>query len=136
MATLSAEEVEACCSDVLKTSDGTEVVWSLWTDLESGCMDAARVNEMIVHARNRLALIYHRYICGEVPKRKLKITINGEPVPEYDPFQRKHNATQPSDPETIRIKRQVVKITSYILPHYSKLKQSEFENLSGDEGLL
>jgi len=137
MATLSAEEVEACCSDVLKNSDGTEVVWSQCDRLsENGCINQAQFNEMIVHARNRLALIYHRYICGEVPKRKLKIIINGEPVPEYDPFQRKHNATQPSDPETIRIKRQVIKITSYILPHYSKLKQSEFENLSGDEGLL
>lgn len=137
MATLTPQEVEQACSGALKSHDGTEVIWTQCDRLsEEGGINQDQFNEMVVYARNRLALIYHRYLGNEVPRKKLTITVNGTPVEEYDPFHRKHNATQPSDPEIIRIAKKQVKITSYILPHYSKLKQSEFENLAGDEGLI
>lgn len=137
MAVLSSAEVEANCSEGFCAGDGTEIVWSQCDRLsEDGRITQDQFNEMIVHARNRLALIYHRYICGEVRGKKLKISINGLPVQEYDPFYRKHDATQPLEVETLRINRKTITITPYLLPHYSKLKQTEYENLSGEEGLL
>jgi len=137
MAVLSEGEVEAACSEELRSGDGTEIVWTECDRLsEEGSINQSQFNEMIVHARNRLALIYHRYICGEVHRKKLAIIMNGLAVQEYDPFYRKHDATQPLEIETVRINRKAVTITPYILPHYSKMKQAELENMSGEEGLL
>lgn len=138
MGILSEKEIQTCCSPDLLSKDGTEVIWTNCDRLsEGGTLNQAEFNDLIVHARNRLALIFHRYIAGEVRGKKLTITLNGEPVPEYDPFHKQHAATQPLEVETLRISRKAtVVIHPYILPHYSKLKLSELEKLSGDEGLL
>jgi len=138
MGILSEKEIQAICSPDLLSTDGTEVIWKNCDRLsEDGALNQAQFNDLIVHARNRLALIFHRYVAGEVRGKRLTIKLNGEPVPEYDPFHKKHNATQPLEIETIKISaKSKIIIHPYILPHYSKLKISELEKLAGDEGLL
>lgn len=138
MGILAEKEIQAFCSPDLLSRDGTEVIWSKCDRLsEDGALDQDQFNDLIVHARNRLALIFHRYIAGEVRGKRLTIMLNGEPVPEYDPFHRKHDATQPLEIEKLKISGQAkIIIHPYILPHYSKLKISELDKLAGDEGLL
>lgn len=138
MGILSEKEIQALCSPDFLSRDGTEIVWSKCDRLsEDGSLNQVQFNDLIVHARNRLALIFHRYIAGEVRGKRLTIKLNGEPVPEYDPFYIKHDATQPLEVETLKISGQSkIIIHPYILPHYSKLKISELDKLAGDEGLL
>jgi hypothetical protein len=138
MGILSEKEIQALCSPDLLSRDGTEVIWNKCDRLsEDGSLNQDQFNDLIVHARNILALIFHRYIAGEVRGKRLTIKLNGEPVPEYDPFHRKHDATQPLEVETLKIPGQPkIIIRPYILPHYSKLKITDLDKLAGDEGLL
>lgn len=138
MGILSEKEILASCSPDLLSRDGTEVIWRKCDRLsDDGSIDQDQFNDLIVHARNRLALIFHRYVAGDVRGKRFTITLNGEPIPEYDPFHRKHDATQPLEVETLKISGQAkIVIHPYILPHYSKLKSSELDKLAGDEGLL
>ncbi len=138
MAICSDEEVRSSCSEHILNKDGTEVVWSNCDRLSEGkSLNQAQFNELIIHARNRLALIYHRYICGEVRGKKLSIELNGIPVPEYDPFHRHHEATMQLECENLKMPgRKKITVQPYVLPHYSKLKPADLDKLSGDEGLL
>lgn len=138
MGILSGKEISSKYSSEQLNGEGTEVIWNKCDRLsEDWSLNQAQFNALIIHARNRLALIFHRYIAGEVKGKKLSIELNGEFVPEYDPFHRNHDATQPLEIETIKISgRSKIVIHPYILPHYSKLKISELDKLAGDEGLL
>jgi len=138
MAIYSGKEVRNSCSEYLLKGDGTEVVWSKCDRLSEGkSLDQSQFNELIIHARNRLALIYHRYISGEVRGKKLSIELNGLLVPEYDPFHRHHEATMQLECESLKMPgRKKITVQPYVLPHYSKLKPADLDKLSGDEGLL
>jgi hypothetical protein len=138
MGILSEEEVYATCSKYLLANDGTEVIWEKCDRLsESHSLNQDQFNSLIIHARNKLSLIYHRYLAGEVKGKKLTIELNGIPVPEYDPFHRKHEATMQLESEILKMGgKKKITVQPYVLPHYSKLKPSELEKLSGDEGLL
>jgi len=138
MAIYSGKEVRNSCSEYLLKGDGTEVVWSKCDRLSEGkSLDQSQFNELIIHARNRLALIYHRYISGEVRGKKLSIELNGLQVPEYDPFHRHHEATMQLECESLKMPgRKKITVQPYVLPHYSKLKPADLDKLSGDEGLL
>jgi hypothetical protein len=54
----------------------------------------------------------------------------------YDPFHREHKATQQLELETLKIGKSLVKIQPYVLPHYSKITLSEYEQLGGEEGFV
>lgn len=138
MGILAEDEIKTTCSEYLLKSDGTEVVWRKCDRLsENQSLTQDQFNDLVVHARNKLALIYHRFIAGEVKGKKLSIILNGAQVPEYDPFHRKHEATMQLECEPLKISgRKIITIQPYILPHYSKLKLADLEKLSGDEGLL
>lgn len=138
MGILGDSEVKAECSKELLDADGTEIIWRKCDRLSEGqSLNNEQFNELIVHARNKLALIYHRFINGEVKSRKLSIELNGTPVPDYDPFHRKHEATMQLECETLKMGgRKKITAQPYILPHYSKLKPADLDKLSGDEGLL
>ncbi|MBE1424847.1 hypothetical protein H4684_001486 [Desulfomicrobium macestii] len=131
-------EVKAECSKELLDSDGTEIIWRRCDRLSEGkTLNNEQFNELIIHARNKLALIYHRFINGEVKSKKLTIELNGIPVPDYDPFHRKHEATMQLECEPLKMGgRKKIRVQPYILPHYSKLKPADLDKLSGDEGLL
>ena len=138
MGVLSKTEIRKVCSEHFLTNGGTEIVWEKCDRLsESGSLDQVQFNELIVHARNKIALIFHRYLSGVVKGKKLTIWLNGVQIPEYDPFYKEHAATQQLEAEHLKVSAQAkVCVQPYILPHYSKLKVSEFEKLAGDEGFL
>ena len=138
MAVFSPREAAAICGEELSTSDGTEVIWKRCDRLsENGTLTSDDFNELISHARRRLALIFHRFISSEGNAPKLEIALNGQAVPRFDPFYRDHDATFLLEMEPIPVPGGTkIKVQPYILPHYSKLKSSELESLAGEEGLL
>ncbi len=111
--------------------NGTVVIWRsldrLFED-EIGKKRDEIVNEKLDVVEKHLALVFHRFLSGEVKRRKkLSITINGHNVEPFDPFCRKNSATQMMPEEIFRIGDATVRMQPYILPHHSKLSASEYD---------
>ena len=137
MGVLEPEEILAIASPQLTITGGVEIIWSNCDRLsENSSLTIGEFNALIVHARNRLALIFHRYLAGEVRGRRLVIQLNGEKIDPWDPFYQDHDATQELETEALELAGETVNIKPFILPHYSKLKQSQYDKMGGEEGFL
>lgn len=112
-------------------STGTLVIWQDLDRLledETGQKRDEIVNEKLASVEKHLALVYHRYLAGEVKGRgKLTIRINGHLVIAFDPFCRKNPATQLLQEEKIWMGDVPIIIQPYILPHHSRLSATEWE---------
>ena len=137
MGVLEAADIETSASPEVLQNDGVEVIWSNCDRLsENGSLTIAEFNALIVHTRDRLALIFHRYLSGEIRGRRLTVRLNGQKVEPWDPFYGDHEATQPLEPESLEIGGRSIDIQPFILPHYSKLKTTQYDRLGGEEGFL
>ncbi|MDR1086377.1 MAG: ATP-binding protein [Deltaproteobacteria bacterium] len=96
----------------------------LWRKLDR--LDAKAVSAEIAALEHHLSLVFHRFLDGEATGKKLEIKINGKQVECFDPFCRKYQATQHFAPEYVAIAGARVKITPFVLPHYTKLTKSEY----------
>lgn len=137
MGVLDADEISALASPELLVTDGVEVIWADCDRLsENGSVTQGEFNALIFHAGNRLALIFHRYLSGELRGRKLTLWLNNRKIEPLDPFYRDHEATQQLEAESLEIGGRTIDIQPFILPHYSKLLSSQHEQLGGEEGFL
>jgi hypothetical protein len=138
MGVLSAKEIGEIASPELRQHSGTEIRWSDCDRLsDDGAIKEEDFNDRIVHARNKIALIYHRYLSGDVPKRKaLNIYFNRQRIEGFDPFHAKHDSTQELEREVLKVGKGTIVIQPYVLPHYSKITLSAYEQLAGEEGFL
>ena len=124
------------------TESGTELIWSNCDRLsENGTLSRNQFNNLIVQARQKLSLIFHRYLSGEQGKFKpLRISLNNTPLEEIDPFCRSNLATRSFDPETIELRsnnhKSKIMMQAFTLPHYSKLSEDDYEKFGGEEGYL
>jgi hypothetical protein len=137
MGVLEPADIDAVVSPELWTTGGVEVVWSNCDRLsENESLTVSEFNALIVHARNRLALIFHRYLGGEVRGHRLTVRLNGQKIEPWDPFYRDHEATQALEPENLKVGGRSIEIQPFILPHYSKLKVGQYDRLGGEEGFI
>ena len=138
MVILNEDEISSLLKNSISGNGGTEIIWTKCDRLsENGNLSLSQFNELIVSARNRLSLIYHRYLRGSHGASKLQISVNGTPLEEVDPFYTHHPATQPLPEETIVLRTgETIRLRAYTLPHYSKLRKSEYETLGGEEGYV
>ena len=112
-------------------STGTLVIWRsldrLFED-ETGPKRDELVNEKLDLVEKHLALVFHRFLSGDVPwRKKLSIIVNGHLVEPFDPFCKKNASTQLLPEEVLRIDGHTVTMQPYILPHHSKLSPAEYE---------
>ncbi len=138
MGVLGQEEANLLLSRSFDEASGTELIWENCDRLsEDGALSQDNFNELIVYARNKLSLIFHRFINPEKGSRKLSIFLNKIEIDEYDPFHQLHLATQPLEPEVVTLSGgEKIGFQAYVLPHYSKLEKSEYERLGGEEGYV
>ena len=113
------------------TEHGTTVIWRnldrLFED-ERGDRRHEIVNEKLDALERHLALVFHRFLAGEIKgTKKLTITVNGHPVAQFDPFCRKNPATQILPEEVVRVAQTEVHIQPYILPHHSRLTAADYD---------
>lgn len=138
MQTLDADEALEACSPDWQDGEGTEIIWNACDRLsEQGELSEDRFDELVVEARDEIALIFHRYIEGTIEGRpRLGVTLNNTALPARDPFLRKHPATiaLPLDREVIG--GALICIQAYILPHFSKVSDHDQALLEGNEGLI
>ncbi len=82
--------------------------------------------EKIDSAREHLGLVFHRYITGERGLKKLSITINGDLIQSFDPFE---GAGKYFPDEEINN----IKIEAFQLPHISKVPIKQYKKLAGKD---
>ncbi len=139
MTTFDESEVKEICPDLLKKKQGTVVIWERLDRLTNqGEMSEDQFYGIIEEAVEELGLIYHRFLLGFDGARKVKLELNGERVEGFDPFLRDEPATQKLPQESIEYKSELLKMTPYILPHYSKVKGGvqRYKRLEGREGFI
>lgn len=122
--------------DALKEHEtGTLVVWQNLDRLKAGEANFKEaLGRKIDLVRDHLSLVFHRYLSGEPGIKKLKISINGEPVVPADPFLL-DKSTQIMDDEAIKINGQKIVVRPYILPHLSKMTMADRKKLGNSEDM-
>lgn len=111
-----------------RSESGTLVIWEN-LDRHEG----ANFSLEIDYLRSHLSLVFHRFIEG-LGSKKLRISINNNPIFPFNPFNIDNIATQQINEEKLRVYEEVVTIQPYILPHHSKTSQQEFERYATEDG--
>ncbi|MBM6498354.1 ATP-binding protein [Flavobacterium macrobrachii] len=114
-----------------KLQSGTLVVWE-----EIDKIPTANLAEMIDKLRKHLSLVFHKFLEGQIPGKKLNILVNSNPIKAFNPFNINHPATQQITSEKINIYGSSVSIQPFILPHHSKISQQEYELYATEEGYV
>lgn len=74
-----------------------------------------------------LGMVFHRFLAGEVPERRLRITVNGSKVEPWDPFCRREQKTEELPSKDLTVNGEggagLVRVQRYVLP-----RQNEFSS--------
>lgn len=111
--------------DGLLPKTGTYVCWASSDRIIQNISDkddlTIHVNRLIGSLKEKLALIFHKYL----DKQKLKLLVNGEPIYGLDPFCLKGGPDVPHSTlvfeEVFNIDGAQVFIKGYLLPHASRM---------------
>jgi hypothetical protein len=117
-------------------TSGTVVVWQKLDRLvsEAAASSAAAQNHFhaaIDEVKHHLAMTFHDYLTG---RGALQILINDHRLSGWDAFLSDHDATQCVAEETVEWNGSEVKLTSYVLPHHTRLSAEEWERAGGPRG--
>ena len=114
-----------------ETDHGTYIYLSEFDRLKS---QTGNISESFSKAlgdmEEHISLVFHRFI-----DNGLVVELNGRELDSKDPFLSEHPATQRKKEENIYIKGNKIVLKPYILPHLSKLSQSDLDKLGGKERL-
>ena len=131
------------CREILLTiateivsQSGTVVIWQDCDRLSDGyAISRDNFHSKIIEAKNKLSLIFHRYL--EAPAgRRILVKLNEMELEAIDPFLKNHPATQPQQTEVIKYTGLgKIIVSPYILPHLSKLTGDEIQEIEGVEGI-
>jgi hypothetical protein len=112
--------------DLLKGSGGTVVLWQSLDRIlgyrdPNGEPARRRLAAMCREVEGHLAVVFHRYLSGEVRGRQLRIQVNGTEIRPWDPFAREEQATKRLEPIRIRLGQSDVRgeitLEPFVLPH-------------------
>lgn len=114
---------------------GTAVVWEHLDRLGTTSGDPARaIDRAMAEAADHLALVFHRFLDGEVVG-PFSIVLNGRELPHLDPFLEGHVRGQVLHAETFELDGGTVSVSPFVLPFPSRLKPTEIERAGGRETL-
>lgn len=123
---------------------GTIVIWDHLDRLRSyanpsGAWAERSVERAIDEGRQHLAMVFHRFLAGEVPARPaLEIQINGSKLQPWDPFARKEPATRALPRQLFPVRRGdaafEVAWSPFILPSREEFSSPEaFDHAAGSK---
>lgn len=115
---------------------GTIVLWQEFDRLAAAerSLEQALGDRMDL-ARDHLALVFHRFLNPSSGARAVAMSINRNPLAAVDPFLTSNSATQKLPIEYFILEGEKVIVTSFILPHLSKLNASDLRLAGGEDGL-
>jgi len=121
-----------------KFINGTIVVWENCDRLIQGIDNYEElnhhVNRLIFQLKQKLSLIFHKYLAS----KKLKIKVNENNILPMDPFclLGKDDVAHSQElfQESLQIERSIIKINGYLLPHVNRMGGEIRENQISIEG--
>jgi hypothetical protein len=131
---LERNELGPAIRKPLKDTTGTVVLWQrldrvLGYKHPYGEIARKRLLSMCREVEAHIAMVFHRFLAGEVHGKHLKILVNGNPVQPWDPFCRRELDTQKLSSSVISVDQENAKgqiaIAPFVLPH-----QEQFSSLS------
>ena len=138
---LHSDERPEAATEPLLSHRGTVI---LWEDLDriltyadpSGGWAKKHLLEVAERIEEHLAMVFHRFLAGEVPRKKLRITLNGTRVEPWDPFARGEKATEALKPTEYELSTPVgsgiVQMAPFILPPKASFSsEAAWRQLSG-----
>jgi hypothetical protein len=138
---LTRKDIDSRFSDPLNENTGTIVIWQkldkmLGYQHPFGEIVRKRMNALCRDLEEHLAMVFQRFIDGEVRRHKLKIFLNGNEIKAWDPFARQERKTIHRNPIRIPIDYEgvhgSVTLEPYILPHADDFSSHEsWEKASG-----
>lgn len=136
---VSKQELKFVLNHHLENSSGTVVFWQrldriLGYKHPYGDFAKKRLMGMCRALEEHLAMVFHRFLAGEVPGRKFKIVLNGNTVEPWDPFARHEVKTQILEPISIQVedegKTGLIILEPYILPPQDDFSSRDSFNLA------
>jgi hypothetical protein len=131
----------AVVCEPLLDNRGTSVLWErldrlLGYDHPYGEFARKRMSAMCRDLEQHLAMVFHRYLAGEVRGRRLAIRLNGNEVKPWDPFIRSERGTRALEAIEFHLEHEgaqgVVRLEPYVLPHQVEFSSpEEFRRASG-----
>lgn len=121
------------------SNQGTLVLWQKLDRLSENVASRNLGNHLYQHmeqAEKHIELVFHRFIGGDRPYKKINITVNGSEIIKTDPFNLGHPATQRLPEERISFERHTVRIQPFILPHHKKVSRTEWKRTAGEGDYL
>jgi hypothetical protein len=118
----------------LLTHTGTVVLWKrldriLGLKHPYGGMIKKRILGMCSELEEHLAMVFHRYLAGEVGGRRVRIAVNGKPLRPWDPFVRAEKSTARLEPVVLHYDHDGIKgsvlMEPYVLPHQDDFSSPE-----------
>jgi len=132
------ETLKSIFEEYLKDRDsGSIVVW-LNMDRFSGSEPFQEnvFNTALIDVRHHLEEIYHRFLASPVPRRNVRIAMNGDELTAFDPFNTKNLATIELQKQRFSIEGSRVVVQPYVLPHHTKVSKEEYVRYAGTGGYL
>ncbi len=125
----------------LKETTGTVVIWErldriLGYKRPEGEMARKQLMAMCRELEEHVAMVFHRFLSGEVRGKRFAIYINENKVMPWDPFARGEGATKKMETKSFRVEgakgRGDIIVEPYVLPHQSRFSSPEaFNRASG-----
>ncbi|WKZ15499.1 MAG: ATP-binding protein [Candidatus Jettenia caeni] len=125
----------------LKETTGTVVLWQRLDRILGyrhpyGETARKRLSSLCRDVEDHLAMVFHRFLSGEIPKKKFRILLNGNAVRPWDPFARGEKKTKVLTPVMLKLEYEgvsgEVKLEPYVLPHQNDFCSPEaFKQASG-----
>jgi len=118
---------------------GTLVLWQKLDRLDN--FDHLSVREkklgsLIAATRKHLELTFHRFLSPPKGRKKLNISLNGDPLEAFNPFNPLNPATRELPEQKIYLEHETISVQPYVLPHYNKVSRDEYEKYAGESGYL
>tara|TARA_Y100000589_G_C27173981_1_gene637953 strand:- start:859 stop:2280 length:1422 start_codon:yes stop_codon:yes gene_type:complete len=113
---------------------GTKIIWEKIdrTNLE---INSVYTNLILNNISEHLSLVFHRFIDGvSSSNKKVNISINGNLLDSYNPFNENNLATIKSEKRVYSYKGGNIKIQSFILPSRLKIDHEEWRKYEGEGG--
>jgi hypothetical protein len=131
---VASQNLPAKARQHLKETTGTVVVWErldriLNYKVRDGAFAHKHLMAMCRELEQHLAMVFHRFLAGEVRGKKLSIYINDTKVLPWDPFARSETKTEKLDSVAIRVDGSTAKtdiiIEPFVLPPQSEFSSTE-----------
>jgi hypothetical protein len=119
-----------------KLPQGTAIVWQKLDRLTATQQtNSEKHHQLFLHhalaVKDHLGMVFHQLISGP---RKVKLLINSHLVPAWDPFLESQAATQHLPTTTLKLRKSLINVDPFVLPHHSRLTKAHHETASGPRG--